>query len=288
MTTRPTRIGLISDTHMPLRRRALPSGLSALFRGVDLILHAGDVGELWVLDQLSAIAPVVAVHGNDDSADAQRELPYQQVIAVNGMRILLWHSHFPDYATEMASRRDNLISPGRSLAQAQRAGAQVVVFGHWHIPFTHHQDGVTVVNPGALASGSMFSRQTLASVALLTIEAPGQVQLRHIDLAAPDRLFTPVVNWQAGFAANLAPYETSIITPELGRAVAYLRRHLARPEILALVPAVSALAHTVWDGHAETLTLPQVQRAIVEDTAIPTALKARLAVLWADFQTTES
>ena len=51
------RIGLVSDTHMPDRCDALPPALFATLRGVDLLLHAGDVGELWVLDQLSAIAP---------------------------------------------------------------------------------------------------------------------------------------------------------------------------------------------------------------------------------------
>lgn len=100
-------IGLVSDTHMPYRRRTLPTNLADVLGGVDLLLHAGDVGELWVLDQLSAIAPVIAVHGNDDSADAQRELPYQQVITVAGERILLWHSHFPDWKEEMASRVHN-------------------------------------------------------------------------------------------------------------------------------------------------------------------------------------
>ena len=54
-------VGLISDTHMPLRRRTLPPVLFDVLRSVDFLLHAGDVGELWVLDQLSAIAPVFAV-----------------------------------------------------------------------------------------------------------------------------------------------------------------------------------------------------------------------------------
>jgi putative phosphoesterase len=62
------RIGIISDTHMPERCAALPPALFETLRGVDLLLHAGDVGELWVLDRLSALAPVVAVHGNDETA----------------------------------------------------------------------------------------------------------------------------------------------------------------------------------------------------------------------------
>jgi hypothetical protein len=54
-------LGLISDTHMPERWPELPGAIFDVFAGVDLILHAGDVGELWVLDRLSAIAPVLAV-----------------------------------------------------------------------------------------------------------------------------------------------------------------------------------------------------------------------------------
>jgi hypothetical protein len=55
------RAGLISDTHMPERCAAFPASLFDVFRDVDLILHAGDLGELWVLERLSGIAPVVAV-----------------------------------------------------------------------------------------------------------------------------------------------------------------------------------------------------------------------------------
>ncbi|MCA9945325.1 MAG: metallophosphoesterase family protein, partial [Anaerolineales bacterium] len=56
-------IGLMSDTHMPQRWAALPPVLGHIFANVEMIFHAGDVGELWVLDELSQIAPVIAVHG---------------------------------------------------------------------------------------------------------------------------------------------------------------------------------------------------------------------------------
>ena len=144
-------IGLISDTHMPARCAALPPMLFDVLRGVDLLLHAGDVGELWVLDALSAIAPVIAVHGNDETADAQRELPYQQVIAVGGQRILLTHAHYPDRAEEMESRKDDAWAPklDRRAAMGRQAGARIVVFGHTHIPMAVEHDGVLLVNPGA-------------------------------------------------------------------------------------------------------------------------------------------
>src|SRR5579859_7066991 len=154
-------LGLISDTHMPQRCDALPGVLNDLFCGVDLILHAGDVGELWVLDQLSAIAPVIAVHGNDETPDAQRELPYQQVIMIGGQRIVLCHSHHPDRATEMSLREDDMWQPKleRLLDFGRRPAATIVVFGHSHISMTYTQDKILLVNPGAIASGSAVARQ---------------------------------------------------------------------------------------------------------------------------------
>jgi putative phosphoesterase len=114
-------VGLVSDTHMPQRCAALPPALFEALRGADLLLHAGDVGELWVLDKLGAIAPVVAVHGNDETAEAQRELPYQQIVALAGRRILLTHAHYPDRAEELASRRHDSWEPvlARRLAFAR-------------------------------------------------------------------------------------------------------------------------------------------------------------------------
>ncbi len=122
-------LGLVSDTHMPERCAHLPSALFTALEGVDLVLHAGDVGELWVFDRLSAIAPVVAVYGNDDTDDAQRELPYRQTIAIDGRRLLLCHEHYPDRARELASRRDNAWGPklDRPTALARSAGATTVV-----------------------------------------------------------------------------------------------------------------------------------------------------------------
>ena len=134
------RLGLVSDTHMPERCADFPPALFQVLDGVDLILHAGDVGELWVLDRLSAVAPVVAVHGNDDSADARQELPYQQVVMVAGRRILLWHSHYEDWREERASRQENGLRPklARIVERGARVGAEIVLFGHWHIPLLHH------------------------------------------------------------------------------------------------------------------------------------------------------
>jgi hypothetical protein len=86
-----TVVGLISDTHAPDRCKELPKAIFEALAGVDLILHAGDIGELWVLDQLSAIASVNAVHGNDETDEATAALPYWQTVVVAGHRLVITH-----------------------------------------------------------------------------------------------------------------------------------------------------------------------------------------------------
>jgi hypothetical protein len=264
---------------MPARCAAWPPALFDALTGVDLILHAGDVGELWVLDQLSQIAPVVAVHGNDDTPDAQAELPYQQVIALGGRRLLLWHSHYPDWQEETASRRGDDLHPklARQVARARRAGASIVVFGHWHIPLVYEADGVTVINPGALASGSDFTRQLRQTVAVLDIGRSGQVAATHIDLAQPDRVYRPDVDWDAGFAAALAQYSATILAPELSRLVPYLQAHLS-PDMLETARNVARpLAHRCWRGELPLLTLEMFLEELHRDATVPANLREIIA-----------
>ena len=211
------RIGLVSDTHMPERCPALPPALFEALRGVDLLLHAGDVGELWVLDRLSAIAPVLAVHGNDDTADAQRELPYQQLLTIAGLRIVLTHAHYPDRAQELEARKNDAWGPKleRRAAFGHRAGASIVVFGHTHVPMSLPHGTVLLVNPGAIAAPNYVIRQRLQSVALLFIRDDGVPTVVHIDLAAPERPFVPQIDWKAGFAAAHSQFTESLMTPDL-------------------------------------------------------------------------
>ncbi|MHB8627050.1 MAG: metallophosphoesterase family protein [Aggregatilineales bacterium] len=249
-------LGLISDTHMPQRCAALPGALTDVFCDVDLILHAGDVGELWVLDQLSAIAPVVAVHGNDETADAQRELPYQQMIVVGGQRILLCHTHHPDRAAEMELRKDDTWQPKLARWQnfARKAGASVLVFGHTHIPITYQQDGILLVNPGAIASGSAITRQTRTTVALLFILTDHTPVVVHFDLNASHRPYTADVHWDAGFRTALNQYSASILDPALkaiwpsyeARVLKLLNDPADKPVFDALYAALLTIARPCW------------------------------------------
>lgn len=123
------RIGLISDTHGLVR----PAVHDAL-RGVELILHAGDVGGDEVLDELALIAPVHAVHGNTDDP-ANPRLPASIDIVVGGLRIHVSHGH------ELG-----VPQPARLLA---RYAAEVIVYGHTHRQLIMRAEGRLVVNPGA-------------------------------------------------------------------------------------------------------------------------------------------
>lgn len=139
-------IGLISDTHGLVR----PSVFDAL-AGVELILHAGDVGGRDVLVELEAIAPVLAVFGNTDEPDHPL-LETERVHAVSGVSIHVSHGHELGRPT-----------PAALLAAYPQ---DVLVYGHTHRQLIMRADGRLVVNPGAAGP----RRFDLApSVARLTI-----------------------------------------------------------------------------------------------------------------------
>ncbi|MEM7534965.1 MAG: metallophosphoesterase family protein [Chloroflexota bacterium] len=278
-------IGLISDTHMPARCREFPPALFDLMAGVDLLLHAGDVGELWVLDQLSAIAPVIAVHGNDDTNDAQRELPYQQVITIGGQRILLWHSHFSDRVDEMDARRNDEIVPKfeRSIARARRTGANIVVFGHWHVPLVYEDKGVLVINPGAIASGSPFTHQIHKTAAILRLYADQSPQVVHYDLERIEHgMPTPFpieIDWSAGFLTMLGKVSRSIFAPELQAQLPHIGQYITPLAGDAIRAIGLKLAHRCWAGEIEYVTTEMILDELKDSEQIDDDMKQRIVSL---------
>ena len=159
MTGKGRVIGLISDTHGLVR----PDVHTAL-AGVELILHAGDVGGDAILDELALIAPVRAVYGNTD-APGQPRLSNAIELELDGVSIHVSHGH------EVGSP-----TPEKLLA---RYPADVIVYGHTHKALIARAEGRLVVNPGA-AGPRRFD--LLPSVARLTIR-DGDVDVVHVDLA---------------------------------------------------------------------------------------------------------
>lgn len=266
---------------MPERCFAFPPSLAQVFNDVDLIFHAGDVGELWVLDQLSEFAPVFAVQGNDDTEDAQRELPLQQVITIGGRRILLWHSHYPDRIDEQTSRTDPLRPKLTRIAQhAKRAGATVAIFGHWHLPLVYEQDGVLLINPGTLELGNAAIRQLIQTVALLELHADGRVQVTHVDLARPQEVFVPQIDFDAGFRAAMAQFTRDMRAPALQadspRLWAALNEILPESARKAFFQALNRAAHPFWLDQQQGITHQEWIAAVQAADELPTEVRQRL------------
>jgi uncharacterized protein len=279
-----TTVGLISDTHMPQRWPEMPTAVFQIFSDVSLIFHAGDVGELWVLDELSQIAPVIAVHGNDDTAVSQRELPYQQIVTINRQRLLIWHSHYANHVDEQHARRNNSLREGclRSISRAKSAGAKFVLFGHWHLPLIFEQDGIVAVNAGAIASGNAFRQQTVQTVALLFVLKNGRFHITHVDLAQPERPFSDLADLDADFEENLMKYGRSILSPELEKLKQIDLSEIYQTDPDAFLTAFLPLAHQVWAGKKDQIEVADILPAL-ETANIKESTRQKLIALLVQF-----
>jgi putative phosphoesterase len=130
------RVGVLSDTHVPAIAPALPPIIYDIFQGVDLILHAGDIVELSVLDDLRAIAPVVAVAGNVDSAEVQVRLPFKKIIPIGKFRIGLIHGKYK-------------LNIQQEMIRKEFGAVDLIVYGHSHHPFWGVREGIYYLNPGS-------------------------------------------------------------------------------------------------------------------------------------------
>jgi uncharacterized protein len=167
-------LGVISDTHGLLRPE-----VPKLLAGVDLIVHAGDVGTLAVLDALREIAPTFAVRGNVDTEPWCTALPETEVVrAGEAGEIELYVLH--DIAqlkflakrslTASPSRFAAPTSPARAEFDPKRAGYRAVIYGHSHRASSEERDGVLYLNPGAAGP-----RRFNLSPSLARVEVRGQV-----------------------------------------------------------------------------------------------------------------
>lgn len=150
-----TRVGVISDTHGLLRPQAC-----AFLQGCDRIVHGGDIGHAEVLAQLSAIAPVLAVRGNNDKGSWAQDIAETELFKVEDVFIYAIH----DLA---------LID-----IEPSAAGVQVVISGHSHKPLIERRDGVLYVNPGS--AGPRRFKLPIALAELIVTGAA--VTARRVDL----------------------------------------------------------------------------------------------------------
>lgn len=236
-----TSIGILSDTHYQDRLFALPDKLASIWAGVSLILHAGDVGDLSALDELGQIAPVVAVHGNDEPEQNTRLLPFQQLLTVNGRRIVLVHGHHADPAEERAARYEQRWLPKLDYLAGigGAAGAQIVVYGHTHVPMRADHQGVALFNPGALAAGSYFMRTKSPQVARLEVAPNGAFEFKHFNVLTGQPVTLPKFDTRIEFGLMVQQYQSSLVEPgllaDLDRFRALKFEH-RRGVVAALVP----------------------------------------------------
>ncbi|GAA4591392.1 metallophosphoesterase [Planotetraspora phitsanulokensis] len=157
------RVVVLSDTHAPRRWKSCPSAVAEHLRRADLILHAGDVCTADVLVELAAYAPVRAVLGNNDGRDvAAWGAPETLEFELDGLRVGMIHDSGP--------------AAGRTARMRRRfPGADLVVFGHSHIPMDLTGDGVRIFNPG---SPTDRRRQPQGTVGVLDIEDGRVVEAR--------------------------------------------------------------------------------------------------------------
>jgi hypothetical protein len=145
-------LGIITDTHIPQRVKALPPRVLEVFRGVDRILHAGDINSRRVLEQLAEIAPVDAVAGNADLF--KHGLPLTRVIELEGRRIGLAHGH-GGWSRYLRSKVRDQFGYDQEhylkIVHGAFGPVDAIVFGHTHRFYRAERSDVLLFNPGPIA-----------------------------------------------------------------------------------------------------------------------------------------
>lgn len=148
------RVAVVSDTHAPRFWKRLPPAVAEQLDGVDVILHAGDVCVPSVLDELAAFAPVHVVLGNNDGPDvAAWGAPETLELELEGVRIAMIHDSGPKQGRARRMR-------------ARFPDADLVVFGHSHIPWDTEDDGQRLFNPGSPTDKRRQPRGTMGRLVL--------------------------------------------------------------------------------------------------------------------------
>jgi putative phosphoesterase len=157
----------LADTHAPRRWKSCPPRVAAQLRRADVILHAGDVCIAPVLDELAGYAPVRAVRGNNDGPDvAGWGAADVAELDLDGVRVAMLH--------------DSGQAAGRVQRMRRRfPAADLVVFGHSHIPFDQSAGGLRVFNPG---SPTDRRRQPHGTLGVLRIDEGRLLQARIVEV----------------------------------------------------------------------------------------------------------
>lgn len=158
------KIGVIGDTHIPALSPVLPARMAEVFRGLDIILHVGDICELYVLEEFQETYTLTfAVCGERDSEEARHYLDEKRTVRFGQRRVGMIHGHQFE-AQQMGGwrrlrrafgwRPDFAALPEFLLEQFAGEDVQAIVFGHTHQPYVTVHGGVRIVNPGSALPGA--------------------------------------------------------------------------------------------------------------------------------------
>lgn len=164
------RIGVVADSHVGEHLPTLPAEVLERVDGVDLIVHAGDVAQPRVLDELREVAPVAAVRGNHDRGPL-RHLPLSLVVPAGPFRIGVTHGtrrpgvELSSSLLSVAAARPVLLGFAREMV-GRFTGVDMVITGHLHLSFDHMVDGVRHFSPGAVFVNEMLEGRVPTSGAI--------------------------------------------------------------------------------------------------------------------------
>jgi putative phosphoesterase len=157
------KIGVIGDTHIPTLSPVLPARIAEVFKGLDIILHVGDVCELYVLEEFQETYTLTfAVCGERDSEEARLYLEEKRTVRFGQRRVGMIHGH--QFETQhqgarsrlrriLGRRPDPAALPGFLLQQFAGEEVDAIVFGHTHQPHITLHNGVRIFNPGSALAG---------------------------------------------------------------------------------------------------------------------------------------
>lgn len=133
------KIGVISDTHIPINAKDIPPKILEEFKNVDMIIHAGDLVDLSVLDKLRGVSKVIkAVRGNMDSPEVRNKLPEKELITVKNFKIGVMHGWGPP---------DKLIDMMSEAFKSDKV--DLIIFGHSHQALNVKKKDIVYFNPGS-------------------------------------------------------------------------------------------------------------------------------------------
>ncbi len=157
-------IAVLSDTHVPSRVACLPGRVYEVCAEADLVLHCGDFVEADVYRDLQRFAPVRGVLGNMDGGALAGMLREEEVFTLEGMTVCMTHGSGPPFGLE-----------NRVMKRFAHRNPRVVLFGHSHRYTEREENGVLLLNPGAVAAA-----RGERSMALLTLVPDGNPRVERV------------------------------------------------------------------------------------------------------------